>query len=68
MESPIEPAPPEIIVQKVMVEVPAELTAIWKNPAVPHSGNNAALLDWAQTCAITTYLYEEQMIKLKDLE
>ena len=59
---------PEIIVEKAMVPVPAELTQIWVNPVVPGTGDNAALLDWAQACAVTTYLYQEQMKKLKELE
>lgn len=64
---PIE-CTPEIIVEKAMVPVPAELTQIWRNPAVPSTGDNAALLDWAQTCAVTTQLYIDQMKELKELE
>jgi hypothetical protein len=51
-----------------MVEVPAELTTVHKNPAVPGSGDNAALLDWAQACAANAKAYEEQMKALKELK
>jgi hypothetical protein len=51
-----------------MVQVPPELTQIWYNPAVPNRGGNDALLDWAQACAVTTYMYTEQMKKLKELK
>lgn len=59
---------PEVIVQEQIVPVPAELTQIWYNPVVPSRGDNAALLDWAQACAVTTHLYTEQMKKLKELK
>lgn len=51
-----------------MVAVPPEFTAIHDNPAVPSSGDNAALLDWAQACASNARLYKVQLEKLKDLQ
>jgi hypothetical protein len=64
----IECAPPEVIVEEVMIPIPEPLTRVWTNPAVPNSGDNADLLDWAQTCAVTNHMYEQQMKKLKELE
>jgi len=59
---------PDLEVITQYVPVPSELTQLWFNPAVPNSGGNAELLDWAQACAVTTYLYTEQMKKLKELK
>jgi len=59
---------PEIIVEEVMVPVPAELSHIWENPAIPSAGVNLDLLDWAQTCAVTSYLYKNQMKELRSLK
>lgn len=59
---------PDIEVKTEIVAVPAELTQIWYNPAVPTSGDNLTLLDWAQACAVTTHLYQEQMKKLRELK
>jgi hypothetical protein len=59
---------PDVEIVKQYVPVPAELSQIWYNPAVPSSGTNLDLLDWAQACAVTTYLYTEQMKKLQELK
>lgn len=59
---------PEIEVQKEFVPVPADLTQINENPPVPNSGDNSALLDWAMACAVNTYLYEQQIRAIRDLE
>jgi hypothetical protein len=59
---------PDIEVKTVIVPVPAELSQIWYNPAVPTSGSNVDLLNWAEACAVTTHLYQEQMKKLRELK
>jgi hypothetical protein len=59
---------PIIETYKELVPVPDELTAIHYNPGIPFAGTNANLLDWAQSCAVNTRLYEEQMRLLKELK
>ncbi len=59
---------PILEVHTEIVAVPAELTEIHPNPTVPSMGDNAALLDWAQSCAINNRAYEAQMEGLKDLK
>jgi hypothetical protein len=57
---------PIIEIHEVRVPIPSVLTDIHENPAVPSSGDNAALLDWAQACASNARLYKLQMLKLKE--
>ena len=70
MQQKVEPVPecqPEILVEKVLVPIPAELTLIHENPSIPSAGDNAALLDWAQACAANTRDYQDQMTRLREL-
>ena len=67
-DPPVTECVPDVEIITKYVPVPSELTQVWYNPAVPSSGDNLALLDWAQACAVTTYLYTEQMKKLKELK
>lgn len=66
--NPVIECVPEIQVIESFIPVPSELAQIWENPPVPSQGTNAALLDWAQACAITTRHYREQALRLRELE
>jgi hypothetical protein len=68
VKDPVIECVPEIIVEKVMIPIPAELVQIWENPAVPSAGDHLDLLNWAQACAVTTYLYKNQMKQLRSLK
>jgi hypothetical protein len=66
--APIEACEPTIEIQKLYVPLPGELTQLNDNPAVPDSGDNAALLEWAMSCAVNHRLYENQMRAIRDLQ
>lgn len=51
-----------------MVVIPPEFTVTHDNPAVPSSGDNAVLLDWAQACASNARLYKLQLEQLRNLQ
>jgi hypothetical protein len=59
---------PILEIHKEMVSIPPALTAIHPNPVVPSSGDNAALLDWAQACASNARMYKLQMDQLRNLK
>jgi hypothetical protein len=59
---------PELEVIETIVPVPGELTQVFPPPSVPNSGDNAALLDWAQSCAAVIQQYESQTLKVRELK
>lgn len=66
--SPTTQVCPEVVIPAPqMVPVPSELLQINENPAVPSHGDNAALLDWAMSCASNNRKYESQMKRLRGL-
>lgn len=67
-EARVQACEPIIEVQKEYVPLPQDLTALNQNPAVPNSGDNAALLDWAMACATNNRNYEAQMRAIRDLQ
>lgn len=70
--NPPIPAPnecvPDIQIVEQYVPFPPELTELHEAPAVPSSGDNAALLDWAMACGAQNHLYEQQIRALKELQ
>lgn len=53
---------------ETIVSVPAELTLIFQYDAIPNSGNNGKLLDWAIACRLTNEAYKEQTDKVRKLK
>lgn len=64
---PIDCVPIVEIVEKV-TPIPAELMDIHYNPQVPEYGDNVDLLNWAQACALNSRTYENQMLRLREIQ
>lgn len=68
MKEPEVPAcEPIIEIQTQYVSIPSEHLQLNDNPAIPDTGDNAALLGWAMACAANHRLYEKQIRAIRDL-
>lgn len=64
----VDPGPCDVIIEEKLVELPAELLIPQPCPAVPDHGDVGHLLDWAENCAISARLANDQLGAIRELQ
>lgn len=59
---------PDVIVQEKLIELDPDLTTPQPCPEPPHRGNVSVLLDWAENCAISAQLANDQLKAIRELQ